>query len=271
MNLNQVTIMIAESDEAYRDMLASSLKAQDGIKVVSVAEDGTQALKQIEELRPQVVICNMVLPRMDGFALLEAVGAMDKELRPRMIALSALGRDDFITRAEKLGVDEYLIKPVDMDALVERIWRVAQRKPLPEGTAGRSVYSSAPYAYSEQRVADLSDTALTRCIAALLLQMGIPAHLSGYSFLLQAVLIELRRSGAIHNITSEIYPVVAQTYHTTASRVERSIRHAVNVTWDRGGGEVYARIMRRATSDVPRPTNTELIAQLAERIRMKRF
>ncbi len=271
MDLNQVTVLIAENDAAYREMLASSLKEQDGIKVVGVAENGMQALEQIGEFHPQVVICNMVMPRMDGFALLESVGSLDKELRPRMIALSALGRDDFIARAEKLGVDEYLVKPVDMGALVDRIWRVAQRTKAPDSTPARSVYSSAPYTYGEQRVTDLSDAALSRCIAALLLQMGIPAHLSGYSFLLQSVLIELRNPGSIHNITSEVYPLVAQALHTTASRVERSIRHAVNVTWERGGGEAYARIMRRAPANVPKPTNTELIAQLAERIRMKRF
>lgn len=269
--MNQITVLIAENELDQQKLLVSSLKMQDGIEVVGVAENGMQTLRQIEAAHPQVVVFNMALPELDGFGLLECVNSMEKEQRPKMIALSAMGRDDFIARAEKLGVDEYLVKPVDLGALVERIWRVTQPKEAGDSAAAAAGNAAAPHSAGEKCATDLADEGLNRYIAALLLQIGIPAHLSGYSFLRQAVLVELRNPGSIHSITSAIYPVVAQAFDTTASRVERSIRNAVNSAWEKTCGEFYARILRHSSPNPPKPTNTELIAQLAERIRMKRI
>lgn len=269
--MDTVTVLIAETDRGYMELLRVSMEKQKDIKVICTAGDGRQALQLIEWYHPQIVVFNMLMPKMDGLALLEALQASKSETRPRLIALSSTGGEKEIARAEQLGVDDYMLKPVDASALISRIRRLGgtgdaktiaspMRKPGGESALQETV----------RRTGVPSENVFNRYTAGILLQLGMPAHLSGYSFLIKAVAIELCAPGAIHNITNQIYPEIAKVYNTTPSRVERSIRHAVNVTWTRGGNEAYFKLTRRGANTVYKPTNTELIAQLAEQIRMRK-
>lgn len=179
---------------------------------------------------------------------------MEDEQRPRVIALTALSRDDFITRAMNLGVSYYMVKPADTDFLAQQIMKLAGKNRQGQVQSGVHTAEESP----------------EQAVAGMLLNIGMPAHLSGYRFLLRSVLLALKQPECLRNITHELYPAVARCLNTTASRVERSIRHAINITWARGGAAAFERILdRRTFTENDKPTNCELIALLAERARLQ--
>lgn len=252
--MEAVRVLVAEDNPMLRERLVDSLNRRQGLRVVGAAENGVEAIRLIREQLPRVMVCDMVMPQMDGFAVLEEVSHMAAAQRPRVIALTALSRDDFITRAMNLGVSYYMVKPADTDFLAQQIMKLAGR-PEPEGLPHRP----AP-----------AEESVEQTVAGMLLRIGMPAHLSGYRFLLRSVLLVLECPESLSSITHELYPAVARHHNTTASCVERSIRHAINITWARGGAAAFEQVLdRRAFSVNDKPTNCELIALLSERVRLQ--
>jgi len=250
--MEPVRVLVAEDNPAIRESLVASLSGRWGIQVVGAARNGVEAIHMVRERMPHVLICDMVMPQLDGFGVLEEVSRMEVGHRPRVIALTALNRDDFISRAISLGASYYMVKPADTDFLVQQIMKLAGRE---EPRRAAPVQEEET---SEQEV------------AGLLLRAGVPAHLSGYRFLLRAVMMVLERPEYLGSMTRELYPAVASCYDTMASCVERSIRHAINVTWQRGGAAAFEQILnRRVFSGNEKPTNCELIALLSERVRLQ--
>lgn len=245
--MESVRVLVAEDNQGQREALVKSLEGSPGLRVVGAAENGVEAIRLVQERSPAVLICDMVMPQMDGFGVLEALSRMEAAKRPQVIALTALSRDDFITRAMNLGVAYYMVKPVDTAFLVQQIIKLAGRQ------------TDQPRQGSAEQA-----------VARMLLTMGIPAHLSGYRFLLRSALEALDHPASLSNITHELYPAVARSFDTTASRVERSIRHAINMTWQRGGATAFEHVLsRRAFSPNEKPTNCELIALISERVRLQ--
>lgn len=254
--IESLRVLIAEDNALQRNLLAEGLDGQDGIRIIGAASNGLDALDMIQELRPQVLLLDMVLPSLDGFGLLEKLQQLPTNHRPAVIATTSLGRDDFITRAMELGVTYYMVKPLDLPFLTRQILACAQRAAPP---------SPSPAPPPE----DPED--IERLVTAMLMQIGVPPHLSGYKFMRSALLMVSDRPELFSGLTRALYPEVAQEFHTTASCVERAIRHAISLTWDRGGGENYRRLLGRQASIIgDKPTNSEFLAQVGEGIRMRR-
>lgn len=251
--MEPVRVLVAEDNQGQREALVRALEGCQGLRVVGAAENGVEAIRLVREQAPAVLICDMVMPQMDGFGVLEALNAMEPAKRPRVIALTALSRDDFITRAMNLGVAYYMVKPADTDFLVQQIMKLAGRR---RAIPGRQ---EPPRPESAEQT-----------VAKMLLTMGIPAHLNGYRFLLRSTLEVLEHPESLSNITHALYPAVASCFGTTASCVERSIRHAINLTWERGGATAFEHVLnRRSFSENDKPTNCELIALISERVRLQ--
>lgn len=252
--MEPVRILVAEDNAVQRERLVDSLNHQPGLRVVGAAENGIEAIRMIRERLPSVVVCDMVMPQMDGFAVLEEIAHMEEAQRPRVIALTALSRDDFITRAMNLGVSYYMVKPVDPAFLAQRILSLAGR----------------PVVRTPVRAVRRQEESAEQTVARMLLHLGVPVHLSGYRFLLRSVLLVLEDPEMLGGITHTLYPAVAGYYNTTASRVERAIRHAINMTWARSGAANFESTLKcRAFAIDDKPTNCELIALLAERARLQ--
>ena len=268
-----IRVIVAEDDISQRLSLAKNLNQQEGISVVGVAEDGMETLRLVRECQPTVLVCDIVMPRMDGFAVMEQVRRIDSTRRPRIIALTALCRDDFISRAMSLGADYYMVKPVNIGFLTQEILTLGNRgkkelqlPPLSLGVAAPGTSGAPPAASRESRDSEALDV----LVANTLLSLGMPAHLNGYRFIHQAVLMVLNKPDMLSNITCMLYPAVARMFSTTASRVERSIRHAIHVTWNHGGPEAFSKALEtRAFTHADRPTNCEMIALLSEWIRYR--
>lgn len=244
-----VRVLVAEDNPDQREALLKGLNHCPDLQVVGAAKNGVEALRLVRECLPAVVVCDMIMPQLDGFAVLEALMRMEERHRPRVIAVTALNRDEFVARAMELGVSYYMLKPVDMAVLVQQILRLAGRK--------------ASHAQQTEETAE-------QVVAEMLLDMGVPVHLNGYRFLLRSAVMALEKPERLTNITHVLYPAVARCFDTTASCVERSIRHAINMTWARGGAAAFEHVLNRRTfSENDKPTNCELIALISERVRLQ--
>ena len=257
--MDTVRIVVADDNLQLRNMITEYLGQQSGMEVVGAATNGLETLELVQEKLPDVLICDMIMPKMDGYAVLEQLSAMKLEKRPGVIVLTALGRDDFIARAIDLGVSYYMVKPFDFAMLAQRIYEAA-------GEEGRADALNTRIRQENNASADN----LEERIANLCLTVGIPAHIKGYQFLREAVKMVIDNPDLMGRITKELYPGIAHRFGTTSSKVERAIRHAIEVAWNRGRIEALDEAFGKNVCSLDdKPTNGEFIALVSDRLRIK--
>ena len=250
-----IRILIADDNDELRGHLAHYFRQQQDITVAGEAANGMDTLKIINEKPIDVLLLDMIMPNLDGFGVLGQLQRIAPEKRPRVIAVTALGRDDFIRRAVDLGVMYYMIKPVELPVLLERVRDVMRQLPAQPGDV-RMV--NAPGLSLEDRLSNL------------FLGMGIPAHIKGYQYLREAIRLVVENPNMIGGITKELYPAIARRFTTTPSKVERAIRHAIEVAWSRGRVDTLNRALGCAVAHPDeKPTNGEFIALLADKLSME--
>jgi len=258
-NGRTIRVAIADDNQQLRDMIVSYLGEQYGIDVVGAASNGIEIIQLLEKEEPDVLVCDMIMPQMDGFGVMERIPTLKLSHQPGIIALTALGRDDFIARAINLGASYYMVKPFDFDALVQRIYE----------TAGEHARADAFGIQLLREKADSGSTVEER-IANLFLTVGIPAHIKGYQYLREAVKMVIDNPDLMGRITKELYPGIARRFGTTSSKVERAIRHAIEVAWNRGRIEALDEAFGRNVCSLDdKPTNGEFIALVSDRLRVR--
>ena len=258
--MEQIQIVVADDNVQLRDMVAEYLGQQTGIRVVGVASDGTETVRLIQEKEPDVLVCDMIMPHMDGFGVLERIQGMHLTKRLGVIALTALGRDDFILRAINLGASYYMVKPFDFSLLAQRVYETAgeTQRAHEMNMRQQSVANGSPTESMDERIANL------------FLAVGIPAHIKGYQFLREAVRMVIDNPELMSRITKELYPGIARRFGTTSSKVERAIRHAIEVAWNRGRIEALDEAFGKNVCSLDdKPTNGEFIALVSDRLRIK--
>ena len=245
------TVLIADSTEDFANALAAALQRSEGFQVVGTAGDGEQAIRMIGERKPDVLVLDMMLSKQDGISVLKAISGMER--RPVTLATSAFLTEYVSSAAASLGVRYLMLKPCDMTALVER---------LEEIRGGESLRYPAP------RRAD--KTSIESMVTSIIHEIGVPAHIKGYQYLREAIIIAVNDMDVINAITKVLYPQVAKTFHTTPSRVERAIRHAIEVAWDRGDLDTLQRFFGYTVSNTKgKPTNSEFIALIADKLQLQ--
>lgn len=256
--MERVKLMIAEDNAELRRMLCDYFDLQEGVTVVGSVANGLEALEMIDKLRPDILLLDMIMPQMDGYDLLTTLRQQKREKTPEVIALTALCRDDFISRAVDLGVRYYMVKPFDFVLLYQRVMEIASAKPVPPSEAAKAA--------ATQRAKSLDER-----IATLFLTVGIPAHIKGYQFLREAVKLVMESPDMINRITKALYPGIAYKFNTTSSKVERAIRHAIEVAWGRGRIEVLNEAFGSNVCSLDtKPTNGEFIALVADKLNLER-
>lgn len=251
--MSSIRIAVADDNEEIRTYMTQFLGTQKDITVVGEAANGLEALRLIQEKQVDVMLLDMIMPSLDGFGVLNQMRAIAEEKRPQVIAITALGRDDFIRRAVALGVKYYMVKPVELKNVLDRV-RSLMNQEEPKTTEPEAI---------------LSGHSLDDIISNLFLAMGIPAHIKGYQYLREAIRQVIAEPRMINGITKELYPAVAHRFGTSSSKVERAIRHAIEVAWSRGRVDT---LNKTFGCDVARPndkpTNGEFIALIADKLRM---
>lgn len=258
----KLKVIIAEDNDELRGMLTEYFKNDDRIDVVFSASDGMTAVNMIEELKPNVVVLDLVMPELDGFDVMARV-RLDRP--PKYIVLSQLVGDAFVTKAMRLGASYYMAKPVQFDALRSRITEFADKneiKPFINVTDKNEERYFSADTYRAKAIRSLDEK-----IANIFISVGIPAHIKGYQFLREAIKMAISTPEIINCITKKLYPSIADKFETSPSKVERAIRHAIEVAWNRGKIENINNIFGiKIYSANEKPTNGEFIALVADKM-----
>ena len=264
--MTALNVAIAEDNPKTMELLNDMLENEDGIQVVGKAETGDEAYKMIINSKPDVVLLDVIMPGMDGVEVMEKVkteGNMEKN--PFFIMVSAAGSEDVTQDAFKMGVNYFIMKPFKKDVVLDKIRRVGSYRARPRGldlSGGRKI---KPYEsqleYMEQN--------LENDVTQILHEIGVPAHIKGYQYLRDAIAISVEDQEMLTSVTKVLYPNIAKKHQTTPSRVERAIRHAIEVAWNRGKMETINVIFGYTVSNGKgKPTNSEFIALLSDKIRL---
>ncbi len=248
-------ILLADSSIQFQNTMRDYLTAQEKIERVDLASDGQSALEAITSSRYDVLLCDLIMPQMDGFELLERLSGNLVENPPAAIVISALRHEDMVRQACTLGARYFMVKPVDPDTLYKRILDMME-----------STYNQR----SQTCTLSSKPQTLDEKIASVFLIIGIPAHIKGYHYLREAVRMVYYEPALCGRITKELYPGIAKHFQTSSSKVERAIRHAIEVAWTRGKIENINQIFGyNIYSKNDKPTNGEFIALVADKLIME--
>lgn len=257
----KVSVLIADDNKQFADELAASLNAEAGMEVLSVAYDGDEALGLIEQLKPDVVLLDIIMPKRDGLSVLKKLANTRLEKRPVCIAISITGSSHIMETAAKLGAEYYLLKPQSSEMIAETIREfsnIQSHQQIEPASAHTPQQGNAVVYDLESLVTDFIH------------ELGVPAHIKGYQYMRTAIMMVVENMELLNYITKQLYPAIAKQYSTTSSRVERAIRHSIEVAWSRGKPETMNEIFGYTIdTGKGKPTNSEFIAMVADRIRLK--
>lgn len=254
-------LFIADADEEYRSLLCEALRAEADFEIIGDTGNGSEAVEQILSLRPDVVLTELVLPELDGLAVIRKVNATLGSARPCIVILTAYSSTAVLRDAAALDTDYFALKPIAKHLLIERIRSL---KNIREELSQPRTNPQSALPTSSQPTTERN---LTLKITSILHDVGVPAHIKGYQYLREAIGMAVHEPENINAITKILYPAVAKQFRTTASRVERAIRHAIEVAWDRGDVEEIQHIFGYTVSGIKgKPTNSEFIAMIADHI-----
>jgi two-component system response regulator (stage 0 sporulation protein A) len=249
-------VVVIDDNPHIREIMSSVIGMQEDMEIVGMAGDGVRGVELILNVQPDVVILDMIMPQLDGLGVLDGLNRSKLEHLPHIICLSAVGQEELIRRAIDLGAKYYMIKPFDFEMILSRI-REFSGSPMPH----RKVIPPIPQAPQKN---------IEEKITSIFLTIGIPAHIKGYHFLREAIKMVVEDSDVINRITKELYPSIARKFNTTPSKVERAIRHSIDVAWSRGKVENINQLFGYVVYDKnDKPTNGEFIALVADKLSME--
>jgi len=252
-----IRVLLTDDDASFTDLVKSTLENAPGFSVLGIARDGAEAVQMAEAKHPDLVLMDIVMPKMDGISALCEIKRMPLPIRPRVIMISAAMQDTTMRMCSAAGADFCMLKPVDTASLAERL---------------RAVCTPAiPMTPISQELPD-PDTmrrTIERSVTDTIHSVGIPANIKGYQYLRDAIIMSISDAALIGAITKQLYPKVAGRHNTSPSRVERAIRHAIEVACMRGNDEVLYRLFGyTVNNNKGKPTNSEFIALIADKLRM---
>ena len=262
--MEKVTVAIAEDNELMLGLLEEIVANDKELDVVGTARNGEDIYKIIKEEEPDVVLLDIVMPKLDGLGVLDKVNR-DNSIKklPTFIMVSAIGQDRVTEDAFNLGADYYIMKPFDENMIISRIKRV-KREVSEKKQEIPTAFSAKPEKKAEKTEEDLEAD-----VTEIIHEVGVPAHIKGYQYLRDAIVMSVKDMDMLNSITKVLYPTIAKKYQTTPSRVERAIRHAIEVAWSRGRMDtldgMFGYTINRGKG---KPTNSEFIALITDRIRL---
>jgi len=266
MEESKINIVIADDNKEFCNILNDYLLNQSDIVVTGIAKDGVEALKLIQEKKPDLVVLDIIMPHLDGLGVLEKLATMEVDPMPRIIILSAVGQDKITQRAITLGADYYVVKPFDMDVFIKRI-RQMFNNTIYSDNVKKTITN---YDSSENKISKKEPVDMITEITNIIHEIGVPAHIKGYMYLREAISMVVNNIELLSAVTKELYPSIGKKYNTTASRVERAIRHAIEVALSRGQVETINKLFGYSIhNEKGKPTNSEFIAMVADKLRLE--
>lgn len=257
--MEKISVCLADDNQELIQLMEDYFESQQqDIEVVGTAYNGQDCLEIVEDVEPDVLVLDIIMPHMDGLAVLGQLKEIEHAQVPNVVMLTAFGQEEVMKKAVDLGASYFILKPFDLDNLADRIRQV-------EGTDITAQPQQKRFAKKEQKKKDLESS-----ITNIIHEIGVPAHIKGYMYLREAITMVYNDIELLGSITKVLYPDVAKKYSTTASRVERAIRHAIEVAWTRGNIESISALFGYTVNiSKAKPTNSEFIAIVADRLRLE--
>ena len=256
-----IKVLIADDNREFCELLREAVQGEEGLDVAGVVHHGVELVEFLEAHTVDVVVLDIIMPHLDGLGVLERLANWEGP-RPKVIVLTAFGQEVMTQKALELGADYYILKPFNLSVLASRIRQLAS-------SVGTERPPTEKLGASSTRVQVLPVRHLDVEVTNIIHEIGIPAHIKGYLYLREAIMMVIHRVDLLSGVTKELYPSIATKYHTTPSRVERAIRHAIEVAWSRGNVDVINNIFGHTVNrERGKPTNSEFIAMVADRLRI---
>lgn len=263
--MEKLNVAIADDNERMLRLLGDIIRSDEELEVVGTAKDGEEAYKMIKEKEPDVVLLDIVMPKLDGLGVMDKINH-DSTIKkhPSFIMVSAIGNEKVTEDAFALGADYYIMKPFDNEMVLNRVKHV---KRLGEPVKGNEVRKATAYEKYERE--EKPPRNLEADVTNIIHEIGVPAHIKGYQYLREAIMMSVDDIEMLNSITKILYPTIAKKYQTTPSRVERAIRHAIEVAWSRGKMDTIDDLFGYTINNGKgKPTNSEFIALIADKIRL---
>nr|UWI51251.1 sporulation transcription factor Spo0A [Clostridioides difficile] len=264
--VEKIKIVLADDNKDFCQVLKEYLSNENDIDILGIAKDGIEALDLVKKTQPDLLILDVIMPHLDGLGVIEKLNTMDIPKMPKIIVLSAVGQDKITQSAINLGADYYIVKPFDFVVFINRIRelvsnRVTQVEPKPRPVQETQMTRSD----FVKNVGNI-ETEITNIIH----EIGVPAHIKGYLYLREAIKMVIDNVELLGAVTKELYPSIAKKFNTTPSRVERAIRHAIEVAWSRGKVDTINQLFGYTVHNTKgKPTNSEFIAMIADKLRLE--
>ena len=251
----KLKIIVADDTTELGQNCAKTFKAY-GMDVVLCEKDGRKVLSKTKSEKPDIILADVFMPNLDILGVLEGLKEISAKERPIVMAMSSFDNQRLEKEMLDAGAGYYFLKPFDINTMAERIIQLSHWQNETEPIVVKSNV--------------ISDTELELMITEIIHEIGVPAHIKGYHYLREAIILSVKNSEIINSVTKLLYPTVAKTHKTTASRVERAIRHAIEVAWDRGDIDVLNSYFGYTIqNDRGKPTNSEFIAMISDKLRLK--
>ena len=260
--MQKIEVLLADDNREFINLLSEYIAEQEDMTVAGVAYNGNDVLNYIEESDkvPDVLILDIIMPHLDGLGVLERLREMNLNPQPKIIMLTAFGQENITQKAVQLGASYYILKPFDMDVLANRIRQLVNNAHSP----------MAPLSPKMNVVPLTKGKNLDANITSIIHEIGVPAHIKGYQYLREAISMVYNNIEILGAITKTLYPAIAEKYKTTPSRVERAIRHAIEVAWTRGNIDSISHLFGYTVNiSKSKPTNSEFIAMVADKLRIE--
>lgn len=250
----RLKVLIADDTTEFGRSCSSALRSK-GCELISCAKDGMAVITEIAKSQPDAVLMDMFMPSMDALGVLKT-NRTEQEVHPMFLVMSGIDNPILESEAIAAGASYFFIKPFDIEVMTERLLHFAQ-------------LHSRPAKFTPVKD-NVTDTDLEIMVTDIIHQIGVPAHIKGYKYLREAIILAINDADIINSVTKQLYPTVAKNNQTTSSRVERAIRHAIEVAWDRGDVDVLNSYFGYTIhTSRGKPTNSEFIAMIADKLRLR--
>lgn len=271
MNINMkknIKVLVADNSEFAKNDLKDFLQNNDKVQFIGVVDNGRDAYRTIIDEAPDVVLIDVILPVMDGFTVIEKINVNKSiKTKPLFIIISSMGNQSMVEYACKLGVIYYIMKPYNLDSMLHRILQAAMLHMRSEWDVKKK---ERTYVMQEYGMSNYIETTLENDVTDIIREIGIPAHIKGYQYIREAIMLTVNDMNLLNYITKLLYPTIAKKYKTTSSSVERAIRHAIEVAWNKGQIDVLEELFGYTISaGKGKPTNSEFIALIADKLRLE--
>ena len=271
----KIKVVLVDDNKDFLDVLESNLINEDDIQIVGIADNGVEAVELVESREPDVLICDVIIPYLDGIGVIEKLNSLNLNKKPEIIMISTMGLEKVINKALNLGASYFLVKPFDYKLLIRRIKDVSKE-------SNSHIKSSISISNNLSNISNFKNTQsngrdfiessenVDTQITNIIHKIGVPAHIKGYTFIREAIKMVIDDASLLGAVTKELYPTIAKKYNTTPSRVERAIRHAIEVAWSRGDISIKEQFFAYTlNSTKSKPTNSEFIAVIADKLRLE--